>query len=298
MIELDDTSVIYAFDPKSKPALEVPSGTTICIQTKDCFSGQIQSYRDRLGTLDWNAINPATGPIYVKGAKAQGCLKVTIHDIVLNKQAVCCTGKNEGVYGDKLEDEYLHICPVENNSLLWDDSLKIPIKPMIGVIGVAPLGEPVNCGTPMEHGGNMDNNKIGIGTVLYLPVFVEGALFACGDMHALMGNGEIGVSGAEIGGKVTVTLTAEPDLHLTTPMYETADEFGIIYSAKSLDEAAERAVHTFIELVSQRTGKDAAELTMLFSIAGNVEVCQMVDPLRTVRFTVPKSILEALGFQL
>ena len=81
---------------------------------------------------------------------------------------------------------------------------------MIGVIGVAPEGEPVNCGTPGSHGGNMDNTAITTGATLYFPVAVEGALFGCGDMHAAMGDGEISVSGAEVAGWATVTLTALP----------------------------------------------------------------------------------------
>jgi amidase len=117
-------------------------------------------------------------------------------------------------------------------------------------------------------------------------------------MHALMGDGEIGVSGAEIGGWATVRLTAEPDLHLTTPVFENDDEFGVIYSAETLDEAADKAVHILIDLVAERTGAKPAELAMLFSLVGNVEVCQMVDPLRTIRFVVPKTTLSAFGFVL
>jgi len=77
---------------------------------------------------------------------------------------------------------------------------------MIGVIGVAPENGQINCGTPGSHGGNMDTKLISEGAKLYLPVFVEGALFGLGDLHALMGDGEIGVSGVEVAGKVVVEL--------------------------------------------------------------------------------------------
>jgi amidase len=84
------------------------------------------------------------------------------------------------------------------------NELKIELNPMIGVIGVAPL-ENISNGEPGPHGGNMDNKLISEGTVLYLPVFVEGALFGLGDLHAAMGDGEVNVTGIEIGGKVTVS---------------------------------------------------------------------------------------------
>ena len=95
-----------------------------------------------------------------------------------------------------------------------------------------------------------------------------------------------------------MTLTAEPDLKFDTPLFEDEGNFGVIYSAPTLDEAADGAVHRLVDLVADRTGREPAELVQLFSIAANVGVCQMVDPLRTVRFTVPKHVLDALGFAL
>ena len=126
----------------------------------------------------------------------------------------------------------------------------------------------------------------------------DGALFGCGDMHAVMGDGEVSVSGAEAAGHATVTLTALPDLSIDTPLIENETEFGVIYSAETLDAAADGAVHRMVDLVSDRTGKDSAELVMLFSLCGNVEVCQMVDPEKTVRFMVPKHVLDSYGFEL
>ena len=156
----------------------------------------------------------------------------------------------------------------------------------------------MNCGTPGSHGGNMDNTAITTGATLYFPVAVEGALFGCGDMHAAMGDGEISVSGAEVAGYATVTLTALPDLHLVDPLIENGTHLGIIASAESLDAAADRAVHEMVDLLHDRTGVDEAELVMLLSLVADVQVCQMVDPQKTVRFMVPKYVLESLGFKL
>lgn len=300
MIELSDERVIFAFSKDAEPVLTVDSGETVRIHAQDCFSNQIQSYDDTIDGLDWDRVNPATGPIYVRGAKKGGMLKVHIDAIEVGRQGICCTGKDEGVYGDRLNKWGMHICPIDHstNEVVWDDRLRLPYKPMIGVIGVAPEGEPVSCGTPDAHGGNMDNNQITAGATLWFPVNVDGALFGLGDMHAAMGDGEVGVSGAEIDGYATVTLTAEPELSFDTPLFEDADSFGVIYSAPTLDEAADGAVHRLVDLVADRTGRDQSELVQLFSIAANVGVCQMVDPLRTTRFTVPKRVLEALDFTL
>lgn len=298
MIELDDSKTLFSFDKDLEPVLKVPSGETVRIRTKDCFGNQLQGPKDQLSEIDWEAINPATGPIYVEGAVAGGTLKVHIDNIELDAQTSSCTGKDEGVCGDRFSDWATHFCKVEDGKVVWDERLSIPVAPMIGVIGVAPEGEPVNCGTPGKHGGNMDNTAIAAGATLYFPVAVDGALFGCGDMHAVMGDGEVSVSGAEVAGYATVTLTALPELSVPNPLIENDTHFGIIVSAESLDKAAELAVQQMVDLLASRTNESEADLVMLLSLAADVRVCQMVDPEKTVRFMVPKYVLDAIGFTL
>lgn len=298
MIELDDAKTLFSFDKDLGPVLKVPSGETVRIRTKDCFGNQLQGPEDQLSEIDWEAINPATGPIYVEGAVAGGTLKVHIDNIELDAQTSSCTGKDEGVCGDRFSDWATHFCKVEDGKVVWDERLSIPLAPMIGVIGVAPEGEPVNCGTPGKHGGNMDNTAIAAGATLYFPVAVDGALFGCGDMHAVMGDGEVSVSGAEVAGYATVTLTALPELSVPNPLIENDTHFGIIVSAESLDKASEIAVQQMVDLLASRTNESEADLVMLLSLVADVRVCQMVDPEKTVRFMVPKYVLDAIGFSL
>ena len=298
MIELDDAKTLFSFDKDLEPVLKVPSGETVRIRTKDCFGNQLQGPEDQLSEIDWEAINPATGPIYVEGAVAGGTLKVHIDNIELDAQTSSCTGKDEGVCGDRFSDWATHFCKVEDGKVVWDERLSIPLAPMIGVIGVAPEGEPVNCGTPGKHGGNMDNTAIAAGATLYFPVAIDGALFGCGDMHAVMGDGEVSVSGAEVAGYATVTLTALPELSVPNPLIENETHFGIIVSAESLDKAAELAVQQMVDLLASRTNESEADLVMLLSLVADVRVCQMVDPEKTVRFMVPKYVLDAIGFSL
>ncbi len=296
MVELNDDKVLYAFSSALDPVLTVPSGETVRIRTKDCFGNQLAGPEDELDEIDWDAINPATGPIYVEGAVVGGALKVSIDAIEFDGHACSCTGQDEGVYGDRLDGWSTRFYRIEDGELIWDENVRIPLNPMIGVIGVAPAGEPVNCGTPGAHGGNMDNTAITEGATLYFPVEADGALFGLGDMHAVMGDGEVSVSGAEAPGWATVTLTAIPDLHLVDPVIEDADSFGIIASADGLDAAADRAVHEMVELMVERADISAPDAVMLLSLVGNVQVCQMVDPQKTVRFMVPKRVLEGIGF--
>ena len=276
----------------------VPSGTTVRVRTKDCFGNQIQKPEDELDGIDWDHTNPATGPIFVEGAVPGGALKVSVGAIEFDNKSVSCTGENEGVCGDRFNAWSTQVCEIDGDELVWDERLRIPLRPMIGVIGVAPEGDPINCGTPGSHGGNMDNTAITAGATLYFPVFADGALFGCGDMHAVMGDGEISVSGAEAAGWAPVTLTAMPELKLVDPLIENATHFGVIASAETLDAAADRAVHEMVDLICDRTAEDPDKVVMLLSLVGDVQVCQMVDPEKTIRFMVPKYVLDSLGFKL
>lgn len=298
MVELDDEKVFYAFDKTLEPAMVVPSGTTVRVRTKDCFGNQIQKPEDELDGIDWDHTNPATGPIFVEGAVPGGALKVSVGAIEFDNKSVSCTGENEGVCGDRFNAWSTQVCEIDGDELVWDERLRIPLRPMIGVIGVAPEGDPINCGTPGSHGGNMDNTAITAGATLYFPVFADGALFGCGDMHAVMGDGEISVSGAEAAGWATVTLTAMPELKLVDPLIENATHFGVIASAETLNAAADRAVHEMVDLICDRTAEDPDKVVMLLSLVGDVQVCQMVDPEKTIRFMVPKYVLDSLGFKL
>lgn len=298
MVELDDEKVFYAFDKTLEPAMVVPSGTAVRVRTKDCFGNQIQKPEDELDGIDWDHTNPATGPIFVEGAVSGGALKVSVGAIEFDNKSVSCTGENEGVCGDRFNAWSTQVCEIDGDELVWDERLRIPLRPMIGVIGVAPEGDPINCGTPGSHGGNMDNTAITAGATLYFPVFADGALFGCGDMHAVMGDGEISVSGAEAAGWATVTLTAMPELKLVDPLIENATHFGVIASAETLDAAADRAVHEMVDLICDRTAEDPDKVVMLLSLVGDVQVCQMVDPEKTIRFMVPKYVLDSLGFKL
>ncbi|EHM54952.1 hypothetical protein HMPREF9080_01063 [Cardiobacterium valvarum F0432] len=169
---------------------------------------------------------------------------------------------------------------------------------MIGVIGTAPAGEAVSCGTPDAHGGNMDTKIISEGTTLLLPVNVAGALLAMGDLHAAMGDGEVGVSGLEIKGVVEVEVHVIKGRPYPQPLAIMADACHTIASAPTLDQAAEMVTLMMSDLLCAHGGLDANRAIALQSIAGDVHICQMVDLNRTCRFTLPRTVCETLGIAL
>jgi amidase len=289
---------IYSFSKEHQPVLTVSPKSTVVIDTFDCFQDQIQSNTTAIQSIDWDQINPATGPIYVDGAKKGDILKVTIDNIELGNQGVMAVGPNLGVMGHRIEQFEAKIIPIENDTAIFNEDIKIPLNPMIGVIGVAPDQEPVSCGTPGAHGGNMDTTLITTGATLYFPVFHDGALFGLGDLHAAMGDGEIGVSGIEIPATVTVTLDVIKGHTLNYPLVQNNDGIASLVSAETLDEAAKIAVEEIVDLLLPYTDLTLNHFTMLMSAVGQSQISQIVDPLLTARFFVPDWVLKAYDIQL
>lgn len=292
-----DLGIIYDFNAQHTPIAYVESGDTVEMETFDCFQNQVQNETTEISGIDWDKINPATGPIYVNGARQGDILKVKIEKIELDPQGVMVVGPGFGVLGDSFSEMEKKLLPISDEHVLFNN-IHIPLNKMIGVIGVAPAGEGINCGTPGQHGGNMDNKMVTEGATLYFPVFVEGALFGLGDMHAAMGDGEISVSGVEVSGKATVTLEVIKGAKLEHPMLENENEFTQIVSAETLDEAAKLATKLMTKRIAEKSSLTLAEVTMLMSAVGQVQVCQIVDPLMTARFSVPKWLLEKLNVTL
>ena len=297
MLTIQTCTKVHVMDKANAPAAYAKDGDTVIFETLDCFGGQLTSEDQKMGGLDWSNINPATGPLYVEGAKAGDVLKVEILTIELDDHGVMIHSEGERVTGREVTGEAAKILPIENGCARFNDKLSFPLQPMIGVIGTAPAGEGIPTGTPGEHGGNMDCTRIGAGTTLYLPVNVDGALLAMGDMHAVMGDGEVGVCGVEIAGKITVRVSVIKDYALPTPFLLTDDAAMSICSAKTADEAADRATLAMHRFLVKELGMDGHDAGMLLSIAGNLRVCQVVDPEKTFRMEIPRSVTKAYGYQ-
>ncbi|MBQ7936910.1 MAG: acetamidase/formamidase family protein [Oscillospiraceae bacterium] len=297
MLTVHTDTKVHKMWSENVPAARAKSGDTVRFETLDCFGGQLKSEDELLGGLDWNNVNPATGPLFVEGAMPGDVLKVEILNIELGDHGVMVGAPGEGITGNVVCGEVTKILPVKDGIIKFNDKLSFPVSPMIGVIGTAPKGEGIDTGTPDSHGGNMDCTQIGAGTVLYLPVNTEGALLAMGDLHAKMGDGEVEVCGVEIAGVVTVKVTVLKDCKLPTPFLLGKEKAMTIFSAKTADEAcvgATLAMHSFL---MKELGMGDHEAAMLLSVTGDLRVCQVVDPEKTFRMEIPRTVTEAYGYE-
>jgi len=290
--------VFYAFEAGLTPAVRVQPGEEVIFETHDCFQGQIRSEQDLVTGLDWNRTNPATGPVYIEGARANTILRIEILDIEVEASSVMVAIPGEGALGDRIRDMETTILRRDGNELVFKDRVRIPLAPMIGVIGIAPAQGKVSNGVPGAHGGNLDCSLIGKGSRLYLTVQVEGALLGVGDLHASMGDGEIVVVGAEAAGVVRLKTEFVELANLPTPFLENDELVATIYSDPDLDAAADGAVHNMCEFLANFAGLSLNDASMLMSAVGSLKICQVVDPAKTARFEFPKSVLDQIGYRL
>lgn len=290
--------VFFAFSPSLKPIAQIKQGEEVLLQTHDCFEGQIQTTSDLVDSLDWAHVNPVTGPLYIAGTRPGDVLRIDLLELKVGEQSSMVTIPGEGALGDVITQMETAILKREGNRLIFKDKLQVDLKPMIGVIGVAPAVGEVPTGTPGPHGGNMDCTLIAAGNRVYFTVGVEGALFGAGDLHAAMGDGEIVVCGAETAGAVRFTAQVVDLAGLPTPFVETGELVATIYSAPTLDEAADGAIHRMAQFLTDFARIPLNDAGMLMSLTGQLKFCQVVDPLKTVRFEFPKSVLAEYGFHV
>lgn len=291
-------NVFFAFSPSLKAIAQIKQGEEVLLQTHDCFQGQIQTTSDLVDSLDWSHVNPVTGPLYIAGTRPGDVLRIDLLELKVGDQSSMVTIPGEGALGDVITQMETAILKREGNRLVFKDKVQVPLEPMIGVIGVAPAEGELPSGTPGPHGGNMDCTLIATGSRVYFTVSVEGAMFGAGDMHAAMGDGEIVVCGAETAGAVRFTAQVVDLAGLPTPFVETSELVATIYSAPTLDEAANGAIHRMAQFLTDFARIPLNDAGMLMSLTGQLKFCQVVDPLKTVRFEFPKSVLAEYGFHM
>src|SRR2546430_14479078 len=227
--------IIWAFGPDLEPVLEVESGATVTFETNDCFTGQISSEDDLVTEIDFGRVNSATGPVAVKGAEPGDSLVVEIVDVRPIDVGFACLIPGFGQLIDRVQAPVTRLFRVEDGWIEMNEPWRFPARPMVGVVGVATDGETLTNGLAGRHGGNLDNHLHGKGARIYFPVRQEGGMFAVGDMHASMGDGEICFTGVEIAGEVDVRFDLLKGKQATWPGTElerswvphaTADDYG------------------------------------------------------------------------
>lgn len=286
--------LIYSFRPELAPVVTVRSGETVDFVCQDSCGGQIQSERDTLARLDINQVNGATGPARVMGSRPGDTLRVRIRDIRVASEGFQSILPTLGVLGDDVPEARTKMIPIRDGAAVFSRRIRLPIRPHVGTIGVAPREKEWTTFYPGDHGGNLDTKEIERGNAVYLPVFQPGAQLAMGDIHALMADGEVCVTGIEVAGTVRVRIEVLRGITLRRPVVETPEAWMALASAPTLDEAARLATRDGEELLARGADVSWEDAYMLASIACDLRISQDVDPWRTAKLVIPKALMRRL----
>ena len=299
------------YDAAAKPVLAIRSGDTVVVHTLLTNSpaglerngvppDQVEaSLREVYARVPAAARGPGghilTGPIEIAGAEPGDTLEIRILKIDLAiPYAYNGFRYGAGILTDDFPYARTKIIPLDKARMVanFAPGVTIPLHPFFGSMGVAP---PASFGRydstpPTINGGNMDNKELVAGTTLYLPVYAKGALFEVGDGHAGQGNGEVDVTAMETSLVGTLQFVLHKGGKLAYPRAETPTHYIAMGFDDDLSIAAHKAVREMVEFLVSAKGLSRDDAYMLTSVAGDVDITEVVDRNKGVHVMMPKAI--------
>jgi acetamidase/formamidase len=282
----------YVWDNALEPALEVDSGEAVELHVRDASDEQIRadSGPEDVTKLDFEHVNPVSGPVFVKGARPGDTLAVELLEFRPPEWGWTALIPGFGLLADEFPEPWLRISRVdaESGRVVWSEGISLPFRPFPGTIGVAPAEagrHPIL--PPSRWGGNLDTKHLVVGTTLFLPVGVEGALFSLGDTHAAQGDGEVCGTAIETAMDVVARFSVRRDFRIDAPQYRVAE--GALAAAEpsayhvctgvgpDLMEAAKDAVRATISRLEEEHGLAREEAYALCSVAVDLRIHEIVD---------------------
>ena len=278
------------------PAIRVPNGSVIEAYTHEATGGQlnINSTLDDLENLDFDKIHTLTGPIYIEGAEVGDVLAVELLEIEAGDWGWTIMDPIRGFLKLENTDPILKTYKLDHkeNMIHFAEGIDIPIEPFAGVMAVAPNTDSLlSTIPPRANGGNMDDPNLTVGTTVYFPIFVEGALFSIGDSHAAQGLGEVCGTAVEAPMRFIFSVNIIKNSNIKEPQYETDAYYATTGFGITIDEAAKKATKYMADHITKTYGLTWEESYMLCSLSGDLKIAEVVDaPHMLVTMHLPKSI--------
>jgi acetamidase/formamidase len=299
VVEIPKGEVRYTLSPNHPPVASVEAGTRLRIETELNIGNVLHSVADTFDASMVNLpfVNPVTGPIFVNDATPDQMLVCAVEQIELIPPGFTALVPGFGPFVDWVRHRdfgvHARVVDVGGGEVIWDETTRIPIRPMVGTIGTAPLLDSISTIDNGPHGGNMDVQEIEPGATLYLPIEVEGALFYAGDCHAVQGDGELcGIGAIEIRTHTTVRLDLEPrPENMRWPRIETANHIAAVSSARPLEDAFRLAVEELINWMVGDYGFTIPDAVLLLGQVAEARCTQLVNPKYTYIAKVAKQYL-------
>lgn len=296
-------NIKYALSAGDAFVASVEAGETFVVECAiNANDGTIRHLGQQLTDADVTLpfVNGATGPIEVRGASKGDMLKVEILDMELDTLGFTALWPGIGMFPDWVRQkefgQITRVMEVKDGFVHWNDRLKLPVRPMIGVAGVAPVHGAVLTVDNGAHGGNLDVQEITSGNTVMFRVNHEGAHLFLGDCHAIQGDGEAnGMGATEIAATLTVRVSLEKaPARLGHPRIETPTHICTLGCARPLEDAMRIAFQEMIYWLEDEYGIPATEGYMLLGQIAEARCTQVVNPKYTYICKVDKGILAAL----
>ncbi len=280
----------------NQPTLTVSPGEAFLAETELCSGPWLQSIDDVFSPEKGSGPNP-TVVVAVAGAQPGECLAVHIEKIALDRVGYTALTPGCNSFPDWIRHTAWGVVTktvaIEDGYVLWSDTLRLPVAPMIGTLGTAPEVEVFSNAWPGPHGGNMDVQEVRPGATVYLPVRVPGALLHIGDVHAIMGDGEInGGGGIECRAEVTLRVDLVPKpRRMAWPRIEDATHIMTVGCARPAEDAFRIAVEQLIYWLADSYGMAEPDAFLLLGQILEARCTQFVDPLYSYVAKVRKEYL-------
>jgi acetamidase/formamidase len=311
-LEPTPSTVAYGYyDAAAVPVMRIRSGDTVRIHTlitstparleaagvaSDQIEPALREIVDKV-TDKGPGGHILAGPIFVEDAQPGDVLEVRIQDIKLAiPYAYNAFNTRSGFLPQDFTAGKMKIIPLDEKRMIarFADRIEIPLRPFFGSMGIAPppAAGRVSSAPPGKHAGNLDNKDLIVGSALYIPVNVQGALFEVGDGHAGQGDGEVDITALETSLIGTFQFVVHKDMHLTWPRAETPTHWITMGIDDDLTEATRIATREMIEFLSTEKKMSREDAYMLTSVAADLAITQLVDGPKGVHAKIPKTIFK------
>jgi acetamidase/formamidase len=297
----------FHWDAALPAALELEPGESVELEIRDASDGQIQrsSSAADLGRLDFARVNPVTGPIVVRGAEPGDALVVDILDLELGEWGWTGIIPGFGLLASDFPEPFLLLSRYDAAGIEFLPGVRVPTRPFIGTIGVAPA-EPGQHSVipPRRVGGNLDCRDMLRGTRAFFPVEVPGAKLSVGDTHAAQGDGEVCGTAIETALRVRLRVGLKKQMPLRAPrldvpevpLSEPRGNFVTLGVGPDLMSAARDAVREMIDHLMSEYGLSPEQSYCLCSVAVHLRLSEVVDaPNWVVSAYLPKSLFPRRG---
>jgi acetamidase/formamidase len=319
------TAFYNTFSAAHPTALRIKSGDRVATTTVD------EAGMGADGTTVAKGTNPQTGPFYIEGAEPGDLIVVTIDRLspnrtqgtspsfmapssfdaggLANKAAARVPWTIDPAKGVVRLDLSTVIKNVDWHARYSSSLYELPLRPMLGSLGVAPAAaEGANTTEAGPFGGNLNYAGITAGAKVMLPVYQPGALLFLGHGKARQGDGEVAGGGIDTSMDVEFSVelvkkkewphssvmrasTVAGEFPIEWPRIETADYVMAIGSGPSLQQALQHATTELHHWLDDDYGFSERSLSIFLGQAIEYEVAKVADQSFTVAAKVRRSYL-------